>query len=233
MIRLYTPHPLVESERVPLTEKQIHYLMRVMRLSEGSSVLAFNGADGEWACVLESTSKKAAFLNPRQQTRTQQTEESCFLYMALIKKENMDLVIQKATELGVTKIIPLLTERTVVRGFNQERATLIAIEAAEQSERLCVPSIETPVALSQITRHIPPKTTLFYLAERAKANTPLTTPVQFPAFLIGPEGGFTPAENQFLTQLPFVQTIHLGHTILRAETAALAALACWQFKGTF
>lgn len=228
MIRLFIDAPLLRGAIIYPSEKQQHYLLNVMRLQKGDCLFVFNGKEGEWKANVEMEGKKKLFLSLEKRVREQSFLKECFLCPALIKKENMDLVLQKATELGVTDIFPVLTQRTVVRQFNTERAQAIVIEASEQCERLTIPVIHAPISLFDLPQELPNKCQLVFLSERGKtSDTPFS---QSPAFLIGPEGGFSPEETLWLEQKPNVISLHLGETILRAETAAIAVLACWQFR---
>lgn len=226
MIRLFTDYPLIADETIELSEKTHHYLVHVMRCQSGDEVLCFNGKDGEWSATLQITSKKQSTLHIIQQTRSQQKVPFCALCPALIKKDNMDLVLQKATELGVTDIYPLITDHTVHAHFNQEHARLIVQEAAEQCERLSVPVIHPPVKLPQLFTQLPKSCAGFYLAERSDSQNTLPATGEL-AFLVGPEGGWSQKELSFLEKSPF-QPLHFSVGILRAETACLAILACWQ-----
>lgn len=229
MIRLFTEEKLFKNQMVVMTEKQMHYIKNVMRLKEGDIVHLFNGIDGEWACSLFFEGKKQLCLDVQKQIRQQEDLSKVVLCFAIIKKENTDLILQKATELGVTEIYPMITDRTVVRGFNLERAKLILTEAAEQSERLSVPVIYEPMKLSMVLNRLPKECTPVYLAERSETTQKLSKNI-IPAFLIGPEGGFSPMENKLLLNHKNMQTVHLGKTILRAETAVFAILSAWQFR---
>lgn len=229
MIRLFVPVSLYRTATVLLEEKQRHYLLNVMRLKMGDAVAAFNGVDGEWLCCLVIESKKKAFLQVQEQTRVQNSLPPCILCPALIKKENMELIFQKATELGVTMIIPVVTQRTVVRCLNMDRASVIVTEAAEQSERLTVPVVCKPISLFELFDVLPSEAQIIFLSERG-GQAYINQSVDFPAFLIGPEGGFTPQETDFLNSHERVIPTHLGKTILRAETACIAIMACWKYR---
>ncbi len=233
MIRLWVNSPLFSGSVISLEERQKHYLLNVMRQKKGDLCLCFNGQDGEWECRIDLLGKKEGALTAMRQTRPQPPlKRECILCPALIKKNEMDLVFQKATELGVTKIIPVLTERTVVRHLNSERSRLILTEAAEQCERLDIPILLSPTPLKDLPKFLSQDETLVYLSERHAPTGPLKN-ITTPAFLIGPEGGFTDREKAFLTSLPNHLICHLGDTILKAETAALSIISCWQFRNTF
>lgn len=231
MIRLFVESPLKSGQTITLSPDQVHYLLHVMRKKTGETILLFNGQEGEWQSKLDILDKKRGLVTPQYQTQIQKNTMPCILCPALIKKECMDLVLQKATELGVTQIRPVITRHTVVHQFNRTRALSIVTQAAEQSERLDRPTIEEPVLFDELLKKIAPNETLVYLSERQSGNK---TPISgIPCFLIGPEGGFSPAEMQILSNRANTASRHLGQTILRAETACIAALACWKFKNVF
>ncbi len=229
MIRLFVTQDLSENTQIEPDVKQAHYLTHVMRLKDKEIVTVFNGRDGEWLAEIQTVSKKKTMLLVQSQSASQMYRKTCILCPAIIKKENMDLVLQKATELGATAIYPMITQRTVVRGFNVERALAIVREACEQCERNDVPVIHEPVPLEDILDMFTSEITLVHLAERATDTTLLDKTCK-PAFLIGPEGGFTDTENAQIARYPSVKRVHLGTTVLRAETAAIGVLAAWQFR---
>ncbi len=228
MIRLCVTSSLAAEKAVTLDDKQIHYVLHVMRLSAGDSISLFNGRDGEWTAEIQTLTKKQGILIPTTQTKPQTTDKKVILCPALIKKENMDFVLQKATELGVTDIWPIVTDRTVVRQLNRERAGALLREAAEQCERLTVPIIKEPQPLRQVLADLPRDIIPVFLSERGETSAPIP-PDKTVAFFVGPEGGFTPAEITLLATAPNSIFCHLGHTILRAETASIAILSCYQF----
>ena len=226
MIRLFVDHPLSANKTVPLNEKTHHYLAHVMRCKDGDTVLCFNGQDGEWNSTFQLCGKKKSNLLITKQIRPQQKPCFCALCPAIIKKDNMDFVLQKATELGVTDIYPLVTEHTVHPHFNEAHARLIVQEAAEQCERLTLPKIHTPIKLAQVLTVLPKTCKCFYLAERTDSKNPLPAKGDL-AFFIGPEGGWSPKELTFFEKNTF-QALHFSVGILRAETASIAILSCWQ-----
>ena len=227
MIRLFVDSALKKDLPLTLTDQAVHYLLHVMRQKVGNEILCFNGKDGEWQCFIEELNKKNARIKPVFQTRLQETPEFCALCPALIKKDNLDLVIQKATELGVTDIFPLITRHTVVTYFNKERAFSIAQEAAEQSERLSVPHIHDPASVLTVVSKLPTNCTLYYLSERGtKSDTTQTSNTT--AFFIGPEGGWHEEELSIFKKEKRFHELHLKGGILRAETACIAILSCWQ-----
>lgn len=226
MIRLFVPDFRSDSP-VALSPDAVHYLFHVMRLQAGDSFIAFNGQDGEWCVRLITLNKKEGVFMADKQIRPQNTLTPLILCPALIKKDPMDFMFQKATEIGVTAVYPLITERTVVSRLNTDRARSILIEAAEQSERLTVPELFEPQTPADVLRTLPPDIQPICLAERQTADFRPIAGKPY-ALFIGPEGGWTPAELDLFrrAKVPFW---HLGSTILRAETAAIAALACCRF----
>lgn len=232
MIRLWTPHRLNVKEAVVLDEKQHHYVFHVMRLKRSDQVLLFNGQDGEWICTFNELSKKTAVVMPIEQTRPQVLEEGDMLAVSLIKKDNLDLVLQKATELGVSTILLLDAARSVVHGFNMERAQLIVTEAAEQCERLSVPALIAPQSVAAFLKNLSPEIPLVYLSERGQTTGVLDVQKKI-CFVVGPEGGWTPEECRQFEQYPGSVSVNLGHLILRAETAAIGILAAHRFAGVF
>lgn len=227
--RLFVPAPLVEGVAVALDRDQTHYLASVMRAVVGEAVLLFNGIDGEWLARILSLPKAGAALVPEHQTRPQAPEPDLWLLSAPLKKDRTDLVVEKAAELGVSRLWPVFTRRTNSGRVNLERMRAHLIEAAEQCERLSVPELAEPAALEKILESWPSDRVLLFLDESG-GGEPLARVVttQPAALLVGPEGGFTPEERQMLTAKTFTRPVGLGPRILRAETAAIAALAVWQ-----
>lgn len=235
MPRLFIEPDLYDAQRVVLSPEQTHYLSHVMRLETGDHVQLFNGRDGEWEAeiVASGNNKKHGMeLLALKQTRQQPIENAIYLTCAPIKKAYFDYMLMKATELGVTQIHPILTTRTQVREVNLDRSKAIMIEAAEQSERLSVPSINEPILLENITKKWPSGVLPLVCAEWGNAS-PIgkvlqNTPSQPVAIITGPEGGFSSEELDLLRSLPKACAVRLGPRILRADTAAMAALTCWQ-----
>ena len=228
MIRLFISETIDQNKPVFLTENQIHYLLHVMRQKVGQDILLFDGQTGEWQSTIQTLTKKQGILIPARQTRPQINETPLILCPALIKKENMDWVFQKATELGATEIYPLITERTVVSKINTERIKNLLCESAEQCERLTVPKLHQPVKLKELLSKLPTDVIPVCLSERGETTVPITSDKKY-AFLIGPEGGWSPAELDWMQKQPSFIFWHLGNTILRAETASVSALACYRF----
>lgn len=230
--RLYVTDPLAAGELVSLRPEQVHYLRNVLRLSPGVEVAMFNGTDGEWQGRIHQLSKDFGDVKVETQIRPQRTAPDVWLLFAPIKRQGIDLVAEKASELGAAQIWPVITRHTDVARVNTERLTANAIEAAEQSERLCVPTVHEPQELAHILAKWPPDRKLIVCAEAGPAR-PIAQALsdlvaQNCAILIGPEGGFAKSELETLLALPFVVPVRLGPRVLRAETASFAALSCWQ-----
>ena len=229
--RLYVEAPLARDQSVTLGADQSRYLTRVMRLQPGAKVRVFNGVDGEWHCVLDG-SPKAAVLRPVERKREQSQGPDLALLFAPIKKARTDFIIEKATELGVRSIQPVVTDYGQTQRVRTDRFRSLAIEAAEQTERMDLPSIFEAVPLTTALSNWPEDRPLIFCDESADA-APLSNQTAVlkgkPAsILIGPEGGFSPKERQMLRALDFVTPITLGPRILRAETAVVSALTLWQ-----
>ena len=227
MQRLFVDTALAPDSLIQATPNQAHYLGTVMRRSIGDSVALFNGRDGEWAARIEAIGRGKASFRCQTQTRPQSAETDLWLVFALLKRDTTDLLVEKATELGASAILPTITERTNAARVNQARLHAIAVEAAEQCERLTVPSIEPPRKLHEILSTWPVDRPLFVGAERQDA--PRLRPHSGPVgLLIGPEGGFGPLDQATLRRHAFIRPISLGPRILRAETAAIAGMVLLQ-----
>jgi 16S rRNA (uracil1498-N3)-methyltransferase len=234
--RLFLDADLAASPAVSLSAAQGHYLGTVLRLGIGDDVSLFNGRDGEWRGEIAPAGgkKDPVAIKIIEQLKTQSTGPDLWLCCAPIKKAHFDFMIEKATELGVRRIQPILTQRTQVREVNVERCRAMAIEAAEQSERLSIPDILAPVTLGELIADWPTGRAPIICAEHGVA-----TPVKgafalkrlkgAPAGIVtGPEGGFADDELEKLHTVKDAVFIRLGPRILRADTAAIAALSCWQ-----
>jgi 16S rRNA (uracil1498-N3)-methyltransferase len=225
-IRLFVETPLSPGAAIGLGEAQSHYLAQVMRLGEGDILCVFDGVHGEWRARVAQVARKSVVLEVLAQTRPPEREPDCWLCFALLKRQKTDLVVEKATELGASVIQPILTARTQADHVNLDRLRAIAIEAAEQCERLVVPEIRAPLPLVRLLADWPQRR-LYVADERRTAAVLHPEPdAALPsALLIGPEGGFTDAELDGIAGNPLVTRVSLGRRILRAETAAIAGLA--------
>ncbi|HEX3991300.1 MAG TPA: 16S rRNA (uracil(1498)-N(3))-methyltransferase [Acetobacteraceae bacterium] len=222
--RLFVDEPLRDGAEIVASAEHVHYLRNVLRREAGDQVRLFNGVDGEWLARIIFGRRSVMFV--RELCRVQQPEAGPWLVFALLKRDATDLIVRQAVELGVSRLLPVITERTNAARVNGERLRAIAIEAAEQSERLTLPDIDAPQRLDAVLTNWPVQRLLFVAFERSWSGTPLATShIGNVALLVGPEGGFTPAERETLRRHDFVTPISLGPFVLRAETAAAAGLA--------
>jgi 16S rRNA (uracil1498-N3)-methyltransferase len=231
-VRLYVEAALGPGAQIAPEAGQAHYLLHVMRAKAGDRVLLFNGRDGEWQARLAEVTKRACVLECERLTAPQGEVPDLWLVFAPIKKTPADYVVQKATELGVRVMQPVLTRRTIVRRINLERMRANAVEAAEQSGRVGVPEIREALEFEKLFAAWPKDRRIVFCDEAGEAP-PIADALRGAAdgpwaIVTGPEGGFDPAERAALRALPFVIPVSLGQRILRADTAALAALAVWQ-----
>lgn len=215
--------------------EQSHYVTNVMRAGPGDTVAVFNGRDGEWLSQIAAQTKRAVALEVSRQLRAQLAEPDIWLAFAPIKRGRIDFVAAKATELGVARLIPVMTTFTQVSRVNVARLRANAVEAAEQCERLSVPEIAEPVAFADLLASWPAGRHLLVGDETgggqpiAEVAGALASDAELPcAVFVGPEGGFAPAELDALDKLPFVTRIGLGPRVMRADTAAIAALSVIQ-----
>ena len=230
-IRLYVDQPLSENATIAPEAGQVHYLRAVMRLGPGDTVNLFNGRDGEWSAQIEHLDRRDGTLRLHERQQAQAVDPDIRLAFAPLKAAQIGYLTQKATELGATELIPVITERTQVARINTDRLRANAIEAAEQCERLSVPAVRPPVSFDAFCVGWPAGLPLLAAVERTGAPTLAATAAELTpplGILIGPEGGFSDEERERLSGLPFVTPISLGPRILRADTAAVAALALVQ-----
>jgi 16S rRNA (uracil1498-N3)-methyltransferase len=230
--RLFVEAPLRLGAAVTLGDEQSHYLLNVMRRGSGDAVLLFNGRDGEWRAAIGETRKRACVLHVEAQLRAQTGLADLWLLFAPIKRQRIDLIAEKATELGVGLLQPVITERTVVPHVNLDRLRAHAIEAAEQCGLLSVPALRAPIRLTNLLERWPEERCLIFCDEGGSARPALEAlSDQSPgpcALLVGPEGGFSDHERLQLVSHKAVVAVSLGPRLLRADTAAVAALALWQ-----
>jgi len=229
--RLYVEAPLAEGANVALDSAQTHYLVTVLRLKSGDRVLVFNGRDGEWSAAL-TVLKRSAALVVGAKTREQTSPADLHYLFAPLKAARFDYMVQKAVEMGVSRLQPVLTRHSQVARVNTDRMRANAIEAAEQCGILSLPDIEAPVALAHLLAQWDPARRLMFCDEDAEVTDPVCILSGLPrsslAVLIGPEGGFAEDERASLLKLPNVIRLSLGPRILRADTAAVAALTLVQ-----
>jgi len=230
--RLYITKGLASGALVELAAGQAHHLHTVLRLGRGAAVAAFNASDGEWLCRIAESRRGGAWVTVERQIRLPASGPDLWLLFAPIKRVRLDWLIEKATELGIGALLPVWTARTQVERLNLERLRAHAVAAAEQSGRLSVPEVRSPEALDRLLAGWSPERRLL-VCDESGAGAPIGEVAaqlqSAPAgLLIGPEGGFAETELDALGDLPFVTRIGLGPRVLRAETAALAALAVFQ-----
>lgn len=233
--RLFVPHDLAPAAELTLDKEQSLYLAAVLRKSVGDEVVLFNGRDGAWLCRLTSDSKKSVALAVTEQIAPQTEGSDLWYGFAPLKNERLDYVVQKAVEMGAGTIQPVMTQFTQVHRLKTDRLHSNAIEAAEQCEVLSVPTIAPEITLERLLADWPQAQgarKLIFADEAEASSSPVDTleairgaPV---GLLIGPEGGFSQSEREKLRALPFVVPISLGPRILRADTAAVAAMAVIQ-----
>jgi 16S rRNA (uracil1498-N3)-methyltransferase len=236
--RLFVDHPLTAGAELALDGAQTNYLRNVLRLKPGDRVLAFNGRDGEWRTALVDGGKRALFLSIEELSRAQTPAGDLHYWFAPLKHARLDYLVQKAVEMGVSRLQPVLTQHGQVARLNLERMRANAIEAAQQCGILMLPDLAPPLAFDRVIAERDPARLLVFCDEDAEFKDPLATlaaarrdggPGATPlAVLVGPEGGFAAAERAALMRLPNVARLALGPRILRADTAAVAALALVQ-----
>ncbi len=230
--RLFVAPDLAGGVAVELGPAQAHHVRSVLRLRPGDVIALFNGRDGEWHGRIDELGKSRCVVTLIEQRRRQATEPDLWLVFAPIKRARIDYLVEKATELGVGTLWPIYTQRTIVERVNLDRLRANAVEAAEQTGRLTVPELREAIALDRLLAHWPAERRLL-LCDESGTSPPIgeALPGIAPgpwAVLIGPEGGFTETELDGLKKLPFVCAVGLGPRLLRADTAALAALAAFQ-----
>lgn len=230
--RLFVETSISKNSPIPATREQANYLLNVLRLKKGGNILIFNGVDGEWLAHVEPSGRKACELLPVEQTRGQSKPGDLQYIFAPLKQARLDYMVQKAVEMGASLLQPVLTHRTQVRSVNSTRMRANAIEAGEQCGILHLPEIRSPEKLETLLSSWNTDRHLIFCDECATFDDTFSKLGEIKegklAVLIGPEGGFSPAERELLLSQHFVSAISLGPRILRADTAAVAALAVLQ-----
>ncbi|MEO1000690.1 MAG: 16S rRNA (uracil(1498)-N(3))-methyltransferase [Pseudomonadota bacterium] len=226
--RLHVDAALAVGAAVALSQGQAHYLGTVLRLGPGATVLLFNGRDGEWRAEIAELSRRGGVAVAVAETRAQTAPPDIELLFAPLKKARLDMLVEKATELGAARLRPVLTRRTNAERVRTDRLRAQAVEAAEQCGALSVPEIAEPARLDALLAGWDPARALHFCNERLAGAAPGPFAPPPAALLIGPEGGFDAEEAEALRRHGFVHPIALGPRILRAETAAIAALTLWQ-----
>ncbi len=229
-IRLYVDHPLGQGQSVPVDTAQAHYLFGVMRLKAGDRVALFNSRDGEFPAVIETTGKRRGLLRCEAQSRPLQMPPDLWLIFAPIKKARTDFIVEKAAEMGAIRIMPVRTDFTNAERIRRDRLQAHAIEAAEQCGGTYVPEVSDMVKLERLLADWPEERQIMFCDETllGRRQTLAGASGKKWAILIGPEGGFSAAERRRLHAMPQSHPISLGPRILRADTAAVAALTLWQ-----
>ena len=229
-IRLHLDAPMSQDETAALDRDQANYLFNVMRLGAGDRLLAFNGADGEWLAEVAEVGKRSGALHFIERTRPASPTPDLWLLFAPLKKARTDFIAEKAAELGCRRMRPVFTRYTNSERVNLERLRAHAVEAAEQCGLVSVPTVDESASLAAVLDDWDPARTLYFCDETHEGARPMAE-VARPgpaAILIGPEGGFAPEEATRLRAAPFVRSVSLGPRVLRADTAAVAAISVWQ-----
>lgn len=238
-VRLYVDHPLGQGQTVPLDRDMAHYLFGVMRLGRGDALRVFNGRDGEWLARIEETGKRSGALRVERQTAPQGNPPDLWLLFAPIKKARTDFIVEKAAEMGTARILPVQTEFTNAERVRRERLQAHAVEAAEQCGGTFVPEVAELRKLDRVLADWPAERHLMFCDEALAGGSSALAGVTARkeggqargapwAILVGPEGGFSEAERRRLSAMPLAHPVALGPRVLRADTAAVAAMTVWQ-----
>lgn len=229
--RLFVRQPLGEGASIELDRNQANYLGNVLRLSEGAELFLFDGGSGEWVARISEAGKKRMVLVVERRTKELETVPDVWLAFAPVKRTQTDWLVEKATELGAARLIPVITQRTIVERVKLGRLESIAIEAAEQCGRTMLPRMEEPLSLAHFLDQRVEERRLYFADERGGAPVGQAMRAGPAAILTGPEGGFTEEERQQVLSAANSVAISLGPRVLRAETAALAALTAFMALG--
>jgi 16S rRNA (uracil1498-N3)-methyltransferase len=227
--RLFVDTTISAGARLSIEGNQAHYLSKVMRVGAGDAVILCDNRTGEWVARVSEAGKREVVVEIEQRLREREAVPDFWLCPALLKKPNFDLVLEKATELGVAKVVPVVTRRCVADKLNPERALTIMTEAAEQCARTALPELGETTKLDHLLRHLPEGRTLFFADENGGMPAAVAYSISNgpAALLIGPEGGFDEAEREAVRAHPAAVALSLGPRILRGETAAIAGTALW------
>ena len=234
-IRLYFPGEISLKIPVKLENKQVHYLINVMRKKIDDSIIVFNSVNGEFLAKISEIYKNTIIIDIIKKIRDVKIENDIWLLFALVKKSPTEYIVQKATELGVSKIIPVITERTITKNLNLKRMQDIAIEASEQCDRITIPKVCAVKKLKDLVLNWDNDRIIFFCDETIRNKDVVKIDFQnlstksFGAVLVGPEGGFSTNEINYLKEKRFIRPIDLGPRILRADTAVISALSLWHF----
>ena len=232
-IRLYFPGKLSLKSPIKLENKQVHYLINVMRKKIDDSILVFNSVNGEFLAKISEIYKNTIIIDIIKKVRDVKIENDIWLLFAPVKKSPTEYIVQKATELGVSKIIPIITERTIIKKLNLKRMQDIAIESSEQCERITIPEVCAVKKLKDLILNWDSDRIIFFCDETIRNNDVVKIDFQnistksFGAILVGPEGGFSTNETNYLIEKKFISPIDLGPRILRSDTAVIAVLFLW------
>jgi 16S rRNA (uracil1498-N3)-methyltransferase len=225
--RLYVPQPLAQDTTLMLDGQQANYLGAVLRLGEGAQVKLFDDQTGEWLAEVAEAGKKRMTLRIVQHLREREPVPDLWLLFAPIKKGRIDWIAEKATELGVARLVPVITQRTIVDRLNGDRLFAHMVEAAEQCERTALPKLAEVQKLDALLKSWPVERTLYFADENGGEPLASAAAKGPAAILIGPEGGFTDSERSAIRSLPAARPVSLGPRILRADTAAVSAVSLW------
>lgn len=225
--RLFVDQVLTQGAAFTLEGQQANYLGAVLRAQEGAQVKLIDDRTGEWLAEVTEAGKRRMSLRIVQHLREREEAPDLWLLFAPIKRGRIDWVAEKATELGVARLVPVLTQRTIVDRVNTERLRAHVIEAAEQCDRTALPELDEPRKLAQVLQNWPPERSLLFADEVGGEPMAAAVASAPAAVLIGPEGGFTAQEREQIRALPQAKPVSLGPRILRADTAAVAAVALW------
>ena len=232
MQRLYVTADLALAQAFEATAEQFNYLANVLRFEEGGELLVFNGRHGEWKARVHFPTRKKIMITPAEETRPQPDDCDLHFLFAPLKVGRMDYLVQKAVEMGASILQPVMTQHVQGKIGNIDRLQANAVEAAEQCGVLAIPKVTEPVKLRDLLERWPAERRIIYCDEDSTTQNPLPALSRIEgkslALLVGPEGGFSDEERQLLRSLPFVTAIPLGPRILRADTAAVAAMAVVQ-----